>query len=129
LFQPLDIELLHPQHRLQDFLGPPGIWIGHHLAQDSGDDLPRQSVFILQPAALYRFATLGELLPHPVHFLLRVAVHDERDGLGELELRPTVECEELLPVELELHGQYATFGLRSTLATMSDLADLGVLED
>jgi hypothetical protein len=129
LLQRVDVELLHPHDRLQDSLRPRGIGIAQHLGQDSWDDLPRHPVLIIQPAAWSGFTARGRLLPHPVQFLLRLAVHGERHGLGERALRPAVERGELLPVQLEPHGQHAALGPRSALAVASDLADCGVLED
>ena len=43
----------------------------------------------------------GELVPEFVDLLLRLAAHDERDGLGELEMRPAVQGRELLAFKLE----------------------------
>ena len=37
-------------------------------------------------------------------------------------VRPAVECEELLPVQLESHGQHAALGPRTALAVVRDLA-------
>jgi hypothetical protein len=91
LLQRVDVELLHLHDRLQDSLRPRGIWVAQHLGRDGWDDLPRHPVLILQPAAWSCFTALGKLLPHPVQFRLRLAVHDERHGLGEGELRPAVE--------------------------------------
>src|SRR5439155_25252464 len=57
-----------------------------------------------EPAALHLLAAGGELLPKPVHFRLGLAAHDKRDGLGEFELRATVERHEVLSLELEFNG-------------------------
>ena len=60
-----------------------GVGVAEQLAQGGRDDLPRQAVAVLQPAARALLAALGERDPQLVDLLLRLAVHEERDRLGE----------------------------------------------
>ena len=43
-----------------------------------------------------------------IHLCLRLAIHDQRDGLGEWEDGPAVERNELLAIELEIDGHDRT---------------------
>src|SRR5262249_20779537 len=78
-------------------------------------------------------AVRGQLLPEVVDFRLRLTFHDQGHRLGELELRPTVEPEEFLPVELERHRHHRAPGLAGgsgrLLVVAGDRSDLRVLED
>jgi hypothetical protein len=47
----------------------------------------------------------------------------------KLELRPAVQREELLSVEMESHGHDGALGARPTLPVVRDRIDSGVLED
>src|SRR5215472_1485969 len=58
-----DFDLVHLQHGLHHPLRLGGVFVLHQLAQRRGDDLPRESVFIFQPAASFLDAARGELLP------------------------------------------------------------------
>src|SRR5262245_46705537 len=93
--QLLDIEFFHFQNGLHDSIRPGRIGIAQHLADDRSDDLPREPVLVLQPSTLHLLTALGELLPHTVQLVLRLAVHHERNRFGELEHRPAVERKEL----------------------------------
>src|SRR6185436_3782956 len=87
-----------------------------------GDDLPRQAVFVLEPAATTGCAVRGELVPVVIDLLLRLAPHEERDGLVEHERRAGIQGHELLPLQLELDGHH--------LAPCAiDRDDLRALED
>ena len=98
--------------------------------QDRRDDLPRDAVPVLQPAARPRFAAaLGEPGPVLVDLLLRSAVHLERDGLGELVFRPAVQRGELLAVQLEAHRHHRARRPRAGLAVIRDVGDPRVPED
>src|SRR5206468_13129427 len=68
-------------------------------------------------------------VPEVVDLLLRRAVDDERDGLGELLRRATVQGGELLPFELEGDEHDAPLRPRAGVAVAADLGDLRVLED
>jgi hypothetical protein len=56
--------------------------------------------FILQPAA-WSFAACREFFPQLVHFVLRLAVDEERKTVGKGELRPAVKRHILLPFKQE----------------------------
>src|SRR5262249_53189808 len=64
-----------------------------------------------------------------IHLVLVLAIHDERNRLGELEDRPAVEGDEGLARELELDRHDAPGRTRAGLAVTSDLADLRVGKD
>src|SRR5690606_25703860 len=99
--QPLNVDLLHPLHGLED---PPrhlGVRVAQQPGQLTGDDLPGQAVAVLQPPARPLLTALGELAPQLVDLLLRLAVDKERDRLVEGELRPAVERQVALPGQLE----------------------------
>src|SRR5215470_5775061 len=102
--QRLDVDLLHLEHRRHQPLRPRRVLVADQLDQRRGDHLPRDAELVSEPAALDFLAAGGELRPEVVDFLLRLAVHHQRDRLGELEERPAVERGEVLPVELEGHG-------------------------
>src|SRR6185312_13724796 len=72
-------------------------------------------------------------VPEVVDLLLAVAVDDQRDRLVELELRASVERQELDAIQYEGHGQYPPLRLavdvEAFLAEVSDRADARVLED
>jgi hypothetical protein len=53
-----------------------------------------------QPQRL-SFPFRGEFLPELVDFLLRLAVHEKRNGGSESEMRAAVQGDELLAVKLE----------------------------
>src|SRR5512142_534389 len=86
-----DVELLHLQHGFGDALRARAVGALHHLPKDPRDDLPGEAEPVLEPAALLRLAAFGQLLPEEIHFLLGIAVHHEREGRREGELRPAVE--------------------------------------
>src|SRR5688572_17575803 len=97
-----DVELLHREQRVDDPLGLHRIGIVHQLDRDRRHDLPRQPVAIDQPAALGLAPALGEeAVPQRVDLDLRVARHVERDRRRELVVRPAVERDEPLPLDLE----------------------------
>src|SRR4051812_3513937 len=81
------------------------------------DDLPRQPVLVLEPAARPRLtAVVGQTLPEVVHLGLVLAAHRERDRLVEAEVSlPTVQQLELLPVDLENRHQNGAGRLRPAL--------------
>src|SRR5580765_2283224 len=63
LLQCLDVELVHLQHGLHDVSCFPGVLVLQHRSQNGGNDLPRQTIPVLQPAASLLLSALGELLP------------------------------------------------------------------
>src|SRR5262249_36051431 len=128
-----DVELLHRQHRRHGAPGLLGVLRLQHLEHDVGHDLPRETVPVLQPAALHFLTASRKLLPEVVDFFLILAVHDQGDGLGELEVGPAVQRRESLPVELELDGHDRALGapgrLRCLLVVAGGADDPGILED
>src|SRR3972149_2151176 len=127
--QGLDVDLAHLKHRLHDPLGFLRVGVPQEFRQGSRNDLPRHTVLILQPAALPFFSTLGELFPQLIHFLLCLAVHIERDGLGELELRTTVQGYKRHACDLERHNHGGPFRAWPRLAVSLNLHDSRILED
>ena len=73
LLQGLAVKFAHLKHCFHDPLCFPGILITDHLAQIAGNDLPRQTKFVFKPAALSTFPAGGQLFPHLVDLLLRLA--------------------------------------------------------
>src|SRR6266542_4656596 len=69
-----DVDLPHPEHGLHGSAGPLRILVAEQLAQPVRDDLPREAVLVLQPAAHALLATIRrELRPQSVDLLLRLA--------------------------------------------------------
>src|SRR5207249_10461019 len=94
----------HLQHRRHSPFGFLAVLVVQHLDQDSGNDLPRHTESVLEPAALDFLTACGELSPEVVDFFLRVAVHDEGYRLGKLKHWSTVQRREFLTIELKCHG-------------------------
>src|SRR5713226_5095792 len=124
-----DVDLLHLHHRLHDALRDCGIGIAQELRQSGRNDLPRQAELVLDPAAHLLLSAGGELLPQLVELFLGLAIHDERYGLREPELRPAVQGDEFLPVQLENRGHDRTLRSRAGLAVTNDAPGLRVLEN
>ena len=95
--------------------------IAQQLGQSGRDDLPRDAEPVLQPAARTFFAALGELAPVRVDLFLVLAAHLERDRLVERVVGPAVQCDELLPVELEADRHHHSFGARPGRAVVRDV--------
>src|SRR6266849_9050637 len=95
--QSCDVDLAHLKHRFHDPSCFRRISVTKHPAECRWDDLPREAVLVLQPAAAVLRTALGELLPQRVDLLLRLTIHEEGDGFGERELRSSVEGHEFLP--------------------------------
>src|SRR5216683_2953009 len=55
-----DVEFHHFEHGSHDALGFRSVLIAQQLAQNGGHDLPRQTKFVLQPAALHLFSAGGK---------------------------------------------------------------------
>ena len=92
------------EHGVHDSLGFLRVFVLHEFAQDGGNDLPGEAEFVFQPAALDFLTADGEFLPIVIDFLLRLAIDDEGEGFGELEVRAAVQGDEFLAIELELDG-------------------------
>src|SRR4030095_5899417 len=127
--QGLDVELDHLEHPLHDTLPHLRILVPHQLGEDRRHDLPGQPELVLEPAALHLLAAFRELAPVVIDLFLVLAVDDERNGLRELELRTSVQRNELLAVELEVDDHDRALGSRPGLAVPADALDLRVLED
>src|SRR5439155_436365 len=117
------------QHGPHRPVGLRGILVSQHLAQDGGNDLPRQAILVLQPAALIFSPAGQQLLPQLVHFLLCLAVHEQRDRRCELELRAAIEGVKLLSLELESRGHHGSLRAGPCRSVARDVGHLRVLED
>ena len=107
-----------------------GIFVAHELAQRRRHDLPGEPEFVLEPAALaLPPAVRRQLVPVVVDFFLILTVHDEREGLAELELRAAVQRRELLALQLKAHDHDRAFWSRPRIAIAADTENLGILED
>src|SRR6202043_2878864 len=93
------------------------------------NDLPRDAKFILQPAAPVFPAACRELLPEVIHFFLCLAIHDERNSRGKRELRPTIQGDEFLPVDLKRRDHDRSLGSRPVVSVTIHLSNLRVLEN
>src|SRR5262249_24521670 len=69
-----DVEFFHFQESVNDALGLHGIRICHHLRYDRRHDLPRQAIFILQPATGALLAVLRKPAPEIIDIGLRLAM-------------------------------------------------------
>src|SRR5262245_30389867 len=79
-----------------------GVLVVQHFHHCGAHDLPRQPELVLEPATLHFLAARGERGPEEVvDLLLAVAVHHERNRLGELEDRSAVQRRERLSAQLE----------------------------
>ena len=85
------------------------------------------------PSSMSAEPPSDRLLPQSVDLVLRPAGDEERYGRSELEQRPAVDRDELVPLDLELDGHDRAFGkavdLETRLAGADDVADPGILED
>src|SRR5882757_4254378 len=87
-----NFDLLHLKHRLHYPFRFFGILVVQHVDQHSWGDLPRNTEFVLEPAARRFLATIcSEFPPKIIHFLLRFAVYDKGDGFIEFEKRAAIE--------------------------------------
>jgi len=78
-------------HRFHDAIRLPGIGIAQHIVEKDRVDLPRETEFVFEPAALPGRSTVGgKFLPEIIDFILVLAVDRERDCFGELELPRTL---------------------------------------
>src|SRR5712664_3045429 len=93
----------------------------------------RQTIFVLQPAALILCSAFRKLLPQLVYFLLRLAVHHQGYGFREFELRAAVQCQEFLSIELERNDHYRSLwssgDLCPCVSITGNVADPRILEN
>src|ERR1700730_12142454 len=129
LLQFLDVELDHFEHGVHHAFRLICVLVLQQLTQNSRDDLPRHPELVPEPAALLRFPAPGELSPQVIDFLLRLAIHQERNGGCELELRAAVQCRKLLSIEHERHDHHRTLPARPRLSVTRHVHDLRVLEN
>src|SRR2546422_8170032 len=127
--QAFNVDPLHLHHRLHDALRYCGIWIAQELRQRGRNDLPRQAELVLEPAAHLLLSAGGELLPLLVDLFLGLAIHDERYGLRELELRPAVQGDKFLPVQLEHRGHDRSLRPGPRVSVADDLSLFRILEN
>ena len=100
------VQFLHPQHGSHDASGFLAVRVGDHFEQGGRNDLPRDAVFVLQSAALLRplVAAFAQPIPVVIDFGLRLALHHKGNGLGEFEMRATVERSKFLTFEPKAHS-------------------------
>src|ERR1039457_282307 len=122
------VELLHAEHSLHGSIAASLVRVAHQLGIPGRDDLPGQSVAVLQPAARAFLAAFGKPGPVVVDLLLVGAMDHERDRLVERELRTAVDRGELLPVQCEVDRQASTGRAGSSLTVVGDHFDLRVRE-
>ena len=102
-----NFDLLHLKHRVHHSFRFFGSLSCNMSINAVGDDLPRNTEFVLEPAALRFLTAIGsEFPPKIIHLLLRFAVYDEGDGFIEFEKRPTVKSNELLAFDFEFNCQH-----------------------
>jgi amino acid efflux transporter len=102
-----DVELAHLEHGLHGPAGLVAVRVTEQFAEHGRDDLPGQAVAVLEPTALAGLtAAREELLPVVVDLLLGLHADEQRDRLGEGELRAAVEHHELAAGQLEGAGEY-----------------------
>src|SRR5947207_1379319 len=102
--QARDVDLRHLHQGLHHALRLLGIGILQEPRQNGRDDLPRQAELVLEPSALRRSATGGELVPVVVDLLLRFAMDDEGHSFRERKLRTAIERGEIQSFELKVGG-------------------------
>src|SRR6187402_2224607 len=101
-----NVDLLHRHHR---FEGTPGVIAacGHGVGQRPRRDLPRQAPTVLAPAACALLAAVADNgIPVAVGLFLCVGRNLERERLGLLERRTTVEANTGNAKNGELHRQF-----------------------
>ncbi|MCH8857918.1 MAG: hypothetical protein IIA03_17220, partial [Proteobacteria bacterium] len=103
-----DVQLLHAQQGLHHTLGGGHVGASHPARHLGRNDLPRQAMAVLEPAALTRrrVAALGQGAPVVVYLVLRIATDHQRDGLVEAEHGAAVERQKGLAFQLELHRHF-----------------------
>ncbi len=81
--QSRNVDLRHLHHGLHDSTGFGGIGVGHQLWQQAGDDLPCETVLVLEPRASALRASFGELLPQLIDA-------DDENGLQRVKKRSAI---------------------------------------
>ncbi len=125
-----DVEFFHFEQGLHDAIGFLRIGIAHEFTQSGGNDLPKETEFVLEPTALtFLAAPRGELGPVVVNFVLRVAGDNEGNRFGEFEVRAGVQSCEFLAVQRKDDGQHAAFGTWAGFSAARNLSDFGIGKD
>ena len=118
------IQFFHFHHR------PHSLGIFDQVREARGNDLPGETEFVFQPAALALGAANEEFRPIVVYIVLRVAANDERNGFVKFENGSTVQRGELLPVELESNSEHHALGAAGSARAAAHHIELsGILED
>ena len=93
-FECRDIDALHPHHGVEGALGAGGIGAADQAHELARDDLPREAIAILDPAALLGLRHGGERVAQAIDLGLRFDRDLERNRLIEFEERPAIEAGE-----------------------------------
>src|SRR5713101_5328929 len=129
LLQAVNVNLGHLQHGFEDSLRFYRVFVLHQFEQRLRDDLPRYAKFVFQPCALHFSSASRELLPHLIHFGLRLAVYKERYGWRKSVVWATVQCHEFLSFELESHRHHGSFRARTRFSVTGNVQDFRALEN
>ncbi len=117
------VELDHASHRAHGAIGLVPVGVLQHRDQPSRSDLPRHAETVRQPTARHRLAAVHPPLPVVIDLVLRVALHEQRDGRHELEFRSAVERHELLTFQFEHDCEHAADRSGARLDMTHDLDD------
>src|SRR5437868_5953534 len=99
-----DVDLPHLEHRLRRARRHVAIAMREELEQAHGDDLPRETELVAQPAAAVLLAAAREeLLPQTIDLGLRLASHEHRKRGRVRVVRAAVERDEATARERERH--------------------------
>jgi hypothetical protein len=105
-----DVDLFHLHHCIERSLGGSSVGIGDRLCQCQRRDLPRQSPFVLAPAAVTLLSTIADdRILIAIRFGLVSGCDLKRERLVMLERRPSVETEARNAHYGEQNGQHISF--------------------
>src|SRR5664279_2695075 len=102
-FESRDVEFAHLEQGLHRSCGASRVRSTQELRKPSGNDLPREAVTILEPAAAAVFAASAELFPQSIDLPLICAIDGQGNRLAELEIRTTIERKELSAGKFKAH--------------------------
>jgi hypothetical protein len=101
-----DVDLLHLHHRIERALGGSRVGVGDRFRQGDRRDLPRQSPFVLAPAARALLAAIADDgVPVAIRFGLVSGRDLKRERFGVRERRSAVEPEARNAQHGKLDGQ------------------------